>query len=154
MNWIQNFVKKLFRIDTRQDREVVIIEPHTFQANVIRNKLWYRGDSAEIEQYFQKTARWSVEKARFWAAKAQGSVRKMHSGIVAVVIDRYKDIVLADMNSISFGDDQEGLEELWDKIFQKERLNDVIGEGIAGALASGDGAFKITADECSKYPIV
>lgn len=78
----------------------------------------------------------------------------MHSGIVAVVIDRYKDIVLADMNSISFGDDQEGLEELWDKIFQKERLNDVIGEGIAGALASGDGAFKITADECSKYPIV
>lgn len=28
MNWIQNFVKKLFRIDTRQDREVVIIEPH------------------------------------------------------------------------------------------------------------------------------
>ena len=109
MNWIQNFVKKLFRIDTRQDREVVIIEPYTFQANVIRNKLWYRGDSAEIEQYFQKTARWSVEKARFWAAKSQGSVRKMHSGIVAVVIDRYKDIVLADMNSISFGDDQEVL---------------------------------------------
>lgn len=85
MNWIQNFIKKLFRIETRRDREVVIIEPHTFQANVIKNKLWYRGDSAEIEQYFQKTARWKVEKARFWAADAQGSVHKMHSGIVTTV---------------------------------------------------------------------
>ena len=154
MNWIQNFVKKLFRIETRRDREVVIIEPHTFQANVIKNKLWYRGDSAEIEQYFQKTARWDVEKARFWAAKAQGSVRKMHSGIVATVIDRYRDMILADMDDISFGENQGVVDELWNTIFQEERLNDVIGEGIAGALASGDGAFKITADECSEYPII
>ena len=36
----------------------------------------------------------------------------------------------------------------------KSKLNDVIGEAIASALASGDGAFKITADECSPYPIV
>ena len=154
INWIQNFVKKLFRIETKKDREVVIIEPHTFLVNVIRNKLWYRGDSAEIEQYFQKTARFDVEKARFWAAKAQGSVRKMHSGIVATVIDRYRDMILADMDDISFGENQGAVEELWNTIFQEERLNDVIGEGIAGALASGDGAFKITADECSQYPII
>ena len=154
MNWIQNFIKKLFRIETRRDREVVIIEPHTFQANVIKNKLWYRGDSAEIEQYFQKTARWKVEKARFWAADAQGSVHKMHSGIVTTVVDRYRDMILADMDEISFGDDLGAINELWKEIFKEERLNDVIGEGIAGALASGDGAFKITADECSRYPIV
>ena len=153
-NWIQNFIKKLFRIETRRDREVVIIEPHTFQANVIKNKLWYRGDSAEIEQYFQKTARWKVEKARFWAADAQGSVHKMHSGIVTTVVDRYRDMILADMDEISFGDDLGAINELWKEIFKEERLNDVIGEGIAGALASGDGAFKITADECSRYPIV
>ena len=154
MNWIQNFIKKLFRIETRRDREVVIIEPHTFQANVIKNKLWYRGDSAEIEQYFQKTARWKVEKARFWAADAQGSVHKMHSGIVTTVVDRYRDMILADVDEISFGDDLGAINELWKEIFKEERLNDVIGEGIAGALASGDGAFKITADECSRYPIV
>lgn len=154
INWIQNFVKKLFRIETKKDREVVIIEPHTFLANVIRNKLWYRGDSAEIEQYFQKTARFDVEKARFWAAKAQGSVHKMHSGIVATVIDRYRDMILADMDDISFGENQGAVEKLWNTIFQEERLNDVIGEGIAGALASGDGAFKITADERSQYPII
>ena len=93
MNRLQEFIKRIFRIEPARDREIVIIEPHTFIADVIRNKLWYRGDSAELEQYFKKTARWDVEKARFWAAKAQGSVRKMHSGIVAIVagpIPRYR----------------------------------------------------------------
>lgn len=154
MNRIQSFIMRLFKIEPARDRSVTILEPHTFRENVIRNKIWYHGDSAELEQYFQKTARWDVEKARFWAAKAQGSVRKMHSGIVSMVIDRYRDIVLADMDSTTFGEGQDTLDELWDEIYAKSKLNDVIGEAIASALASGDGAFKITADECSLYPIV
>ena len=154
MNLIQNFIKKLFRIQPAREREIVIIEPHTFLADVIRNKLWYRGDSAELEQYFKKTARWDVEKARFWAATAQGKVRKMHSGIVSIVVDRYRDIVLADLDAVTFGEGQEILDELWEEIFEKADLNNVIGEAISGVLASGDGAFKITADECSPYPIV
>ena len=154
MNRIQSFIMRLFKIEPARDRSVTILEPHTFRENVIRNKIWYHGDSAELEQYFQKTARWDVEKARFWAAKAQGSVRKMHSGIVSMVIDRYRDIVLADMDNTTFGEGQDTLDELWDEIYAKSKLNDVIGEAIASALASGDGAFKITADECSPYPIV
>ena len=154
MNLIQNFIKKLFRIQPAREREIVIIEPHTFLADVIRNKLWYRGDSAELEQYFKKIARWDVEKARFWAATAQGKVRKMHSGIVSTVVDRYRDIVLADLDAVTFGEGQEALNELWEEIFEKADLNNVIGEAISGVLASGDGAFKITADECSPYPIV
>lgn len=154
MNRIQSFIMRLFKIEPARDRSVTILEPHTFRENVIRNKIWYHGDSAELEQYFQKTARWDVEKARFWAAKAQGSVRKMHSGIVSMVIDRYRDIVLADMDSTTFGEGQDTLDELWDEIYAKSKLNDVIGEAIAATLASGDGAFKITADECSPYPIV
>ena len=90
MNWIQNFVKKIFKIKPAREKEVVIIEPHTYLADVIRNKLWYRGNSAELEQFFKKTAKWDAEKARFWAAEAQGSVRKIHSGIVSTVIDRYR----------------------------------------------------------------
>lgn len=154
MNRIQSFIMRLFKIEPARDRSVTILEPHTFRENVIRNKIWYHGDSAELEQYFQKTARWDVEKARFWAAKAQGSVRKMHSGTVSMVIDRYRDIVLADMDSTTFGEGQDALDEVWDEIYAKSKLNDVIGEAIASALASGDGAFKITADECSPYPIV
>ena len=154
MNWIQNFIRRIFRIEPARERPVTILEPHTFLSDVIRNKLWYRGDSAELEQYYQKTARWDVEKARFWAAKAQGSVRKMHSGIVSIVVDRYKDIVMADMDNISFDNGTLEIEELWEEIFQGADLNNVISDGIVGTLSSGDGAFKVTADECSPYPIV
>lgn len=154
MNWIQNFIKRIFRIEPARERQVTIIEPHTFLSDVIRNKLWYRGDSAELEQYFQKTAKCDVERARFWAAKAQGSVRKMHSGIVSTVIDRYKDIVLADMDGVSFDNGTLETEEQWEEMFKGADLNNVIGDGIAGVLSSGDGAFKITADGCSPYPIV
>lgn len=154
MNWIQNFIIRLFRIERATDRTITVIEPHTFRENVIRNKLWYQGDSVMLEQFFRKTAKWDVEKARFWAAKAQGSVRKIHCGIPSVVIDRYKDIVLADLDAFSFEENQDELEKLWDDIYEKSKLNDVIGEAIAGTLAAGDGAFKLTADECSPYPIV
>ena len=154
MNWIQNFIVRLFRIEPARDKPVTIVEPHTFRENVIRNKLWYQGDSAELEQYFKKTAKWDVEKARFWAAKAQGSVRKMHSGIVSIVIDRYRDIVIADWDAVDFKEEKAEIKDIWDEIFKNSGLNDTIGEGISKTLASGDGAFKITADECSPYPIV
>lgn len=154
MNWFQNFIIRLFRIEPARDRPVTIIEPHTFRENVIRNKLWYQGDSATLEQYFKRTARWDLEKARFWAARAQGSVRKMHSGIVGTVVDRYKDIILSDLDAVDFGRENTLLQELWEDIYEKSRLNDIIGEAITGALASGDGAFKLTADECSPYPVI
>lgn len=154
MNWIQNFIIRLFRIEPARDKQITIIEPHTFRENVIRNKLWYQGDSAELEQYYKKTARWNVEKARFWAADAQGNVRKMHSGIVSAVIDRYKDIIVSDLDAVDFGEGSGNTETLWEEIFEKSSLNDVIGEAVTGVLASGDGAFKITADQCSPYPII
>ena len=97
MNWLQNFIARLFRIEPARDRVITIREAHTFRENVIQNKLWYLGDGVTLEQYFKKTAKWDVEKARFWAATAQGNVRKIHSGIVGTVVDRYKDIVLADL---------------------------------------------------------
>lgn len=154
MNWFQNFVARLLNIIPARDRSITIREAHTFRENVIKNKLWYQGDSAELEQFFKKTARWDVEKARFWAAHAQGTIRKMHSGIVATVVDRYKDIVLADLDAIEFGENATALDELWKELYQKAELNDVIGKAITGTLAAGDGAFKISADECSPYPIV
>lgn len=154
MNWFQNFIARLFKIEPARERRITIIEPHTFRENVIRNKLWYQGDNVVLEQYFKKTAKWDVEKARFWAATAQSKVRKIHSGIVGTVIDRYKDIVLADLDSIDFGEGDTELKEVWDDLYEKSRLNDVIGECVSGVLASGDGAFKISADECSPYPIV
>lgn len=142
MNWLQNFIARLFRIEPARDRVITIREAHTFRENVIQNKLWYLGDGVTLEQYFKKTAKWDVEKARFWAATAQGNVRKIHSGIVGTVVDRYKDIVLADLDAVDFGENMDILEERWNEIFEGSKLNDVIGDAIVGALSSGDGALR------------
>ena len=44
MNWLQNFIVRLFKIEPARDRPVTIVEPHTFRETVIRNKIWYQGD--------------------------------------------------------------------------------------------------------------
>ena len=57
MNRVQSFIARLFRIISASEKRITIIEPHSFRENVIRNKIWYHGDSAELEQFFQKTAK-------------------------------------------------------------------------------------------------
>lgn len=156
MNWFRNFIIRLLRIEPAKNRRMVIKESASFQTNVLKNKILYRGDPAEIEQFFKAVARWDVEKTRFWASVSQGSVRKMHSGIVATVIDRYKDIVTADLDRIDFG--EEGaftpLKDIWDAIAKDNRFLHVLEQAITDTLITGDGAFKISIEAESNYPII
>ena len=89
MNWLQNFIARLFRIEPARDRVITIREAHTFRENVIQNKLWYLGDGVTLEQYFKKTAKWDVEKARFWAATAQGNVAALLFGFFRALSNVY-----------------------------------------------------------------
>lgn len=151
MNWLQNFIIKLFRIEPAQTKRITIREAESLQANILKNKILYRGDPAEIEQFFKAIAAWDVEKTRFWASVSQGSVRKMHSGIVATVIDRYRDIVVSDMDNVNV----EGLAaDDWEEIARENKFERLIGKAVAGTLISGDGAFRICTDEGSRYPVL
>lgn len=154
MNWLKNFITKLLKIIPARERTITIKEPLTFRANVMKNKIWYRGEPAEIEQFFKSTAAWDVEKTRFWASVSQGKVRKMHSGIVGMVIDRYKDIVTADFDGVEFMEGNEKAQEVWEKIEEENAFVEVLGEAVTGCLASGDGAFKISTDEECEYPVI
>lgn len=156
MGWFKNMIAKIFKIIPASDRQLTIQEPLTFSENVLKNKILYRADPAEIEQFFKQVARWPSYQSRFWAATPQGKVRKIHSGIVQITIDRYKDIVTADLNEIDFGEDGEvtPTKDLWEEIAAENRFQDLLGSAVAGALSTGDGAFKISIDEISRYPII
>lgn len=156
MNWIQNLVKKLLKITPARDRDITIREAYTFQQNIQKNRVWYRGEPAEIEQFFKKTASLEIEKTRFWAAAPKGKIRKIHSGIAGMVVDRYKDIVTADLDSICVENSEENnyRQESWDKIAKENDFISILSEAIQGALSLGDGAFKISNDESSRYPII
>lgn len=156
MGWLRDFVIRLLKIKPAANRRITIKEPLTFHENVLKNKIWYRGEPAELEQFFKQTAVYDTDKSRFWASVPSGRVRKIHSGIAGIVIDRYRDIIIADMDGIKLGRGNENhpIQDTWDKIAEKSNLNELVGEGITGALASGDGAFKVSLDGVSQYPII
>lgn len=156
MGWFRDFVFKLLKIKPATERRITIEEPLTFRANVLRNKIWYRGDPSELTQFFRQAAVKDTDTARFWASIPHGKVRKIHSGIVSIVVDRYKDIITADLDGIDFGepDTVHPIADSWAEIAKDCDFDGVLGDAIAGALSSADGAFKISVDAESPYPIV
>lgn len=156
MNWIQNLVVKLLKITPATEKEVSIREGYTFQQNVLKNRIWHHGNPVELEQFYKKTSYWGCDKTKFWAATPNSQIRKMHSGIVSMVIDRYKDIVTQSYEGISFGEEGEHtpLLDVWKKIEEDNDFVKIIGHAVTGALSVGDGAFKISTDKISEYPII
>src|SRR5690606_37896118 len=105
-NGVRKAVMKLFRIQPAPTQQSIIIqEPLSFESNVLRNRLWYRGDPSELDQFYKQLASAtgdSVARSRFWAAvpSADLQIRKIHSGLPAMIVDRITDIVTADFDGI------------------------------------------------------
>lgn len=156
MRWWQRVAMKLFRIQPANRQNIITIkEPLSYETNVLRNRLWLRGDPSELDQFFKQVASDLVSNSRFWAAvPSEGNnIRKIHSGLPAMIVERLADIVIADLDGIDL--DTEDRQEVWDEISKDNELDELIGETIAEVLAVGDGAFKITFDtNISDYPII
>lgn len=156
MGWFKDMVMKLLKIQPAQDVRVITIrEPLSFETNVLRNRLWYRGDPSELDQFFKQTAIDSVSRSRFWAAvpSADLNIRKIHSGLPAMIVERLADIVISDLDNIELETERE--QETWDSISEDNDFPKLLGESINDTLVAGDGAFKLTLDtEISEYPLI
>lgn len=157
MGWLKNMVMRIMRINpASENRLITITEPLSFRTNVLRNRLWYRGDPSELDQFYKQTATDAVSKSRFWAAVPSEdlAIRKIHSGLPAMIAERLSDIVVADLDGITLGEKKEQT-ELWEAIQEDNDFGELIGESITDALIAGDGAFKITIDtDVTKFPII
>lgn len=156
MGWFKNMIMKMLRIQPAQDNKIITIkEPFSYETNVLRNRLWYRGDPSELDQFYKQTASDSVSKSRFWAAVPSDdlAIRKIHSGLPAMIAERLSDIVVADMDGIELESQEQT--DLWDEIAKDNDFDELVGESIIETLVAGDGAFKITLDtEITEYPII
>lgn len=66
---VKNMLRNWLQIQPAAQNSIVLQEPLSHQASVIRNQIWYRGEAAELEQlYKQLGAQDSTNAARFWAA--------------------------------------------------------------------------------------
>ncbi|XZH51601.1 capsid protein [Clostridium perfringens] len=159
MGWFKSMLTKAaikyLNVQPALTNPITIQEAYTFETNVIRNKLWYRGEPYELDQFFKNISSDPVNKARFWSAVPSEdlSIRKIHSGLPAMIADKLSDIVVADLDSIEVTGENDNT--LWEEIRKDNKFDDMLGDIIATTLVSGDGAFKLSIDtEISKYPII
>ncbi|MEK4513666.1 capsid protein, partial [Paenibacillus sp. FSL K6-2524] len=138
-----------------ENKTFIIREPFSYRTNVLRNRLWYRGDPSELEQFYKQSAMDNVSSSRFWAAvpSENRQIRKIHSGLPAMIVERLADIVVSDMDKIELAN--KALTELWKEIGEDNSFDELLGSSLIEALVEGDGAFKVTVDtEISDYPII
>lgn len=161
MRWTQKLNENIKR-GIRSWLNVVPADPYgvqinelmDFELNAIRNRIWYRGDSNELEQMYQQNPDYA-DKYKFWACKCSPGMemRKIHTGLPGLIIRILSSIVLADMNEFEFKDAKQ--EMLWKEIEEDNKFPKKIEKALKEALYIGDGAFKVTIDtEVSEYPML
>ena len=123
--------------------------------NVLRNKIWYRGDASELDQLFKLLGDDAVGRARFWAAAPENeTIRKAHSGLPGIMVDTLAGVVRADLAELDFGRDNEAAAR-WAALAEDNHFPDLVGQAVADTLVTGDGAFKLSLDpEVSDGPIL
>lgn len=164
---IREYILKFLDIQPAEAKSVSIQESLSFENTVLKNRLWYRGDPAELDQFFKESALESTAQSRFWASvpSKDSNIRKIHSGLPGEIIDKLVDLVVVSMGEFIFDQDgnvenlsaeEEALRDLWIEIEEDNRLREEgYAEAIKETLIAGDGAFKISIDtELSEYPII
>lgn len=158
---LRGFILKWLGIEpASQDISITVHESVPHPVDVLKNQLWYRGDPMELEQYYKRLAESEANiysttiKSKFWASVPNGDVRirKIHSGLPAMMVDILANIVVTDMMD---PDMDAGLNERWEQFCQENEFKDILIEAIQQVLVTGDGAFKVNVDtDLSEQPLL
>lgn len=130
-----------------------IQETMDFQANVIKNRIWYLGDPDELAQLYSQIDS-SQNRLRFWAARSSTGreIRKMHIGLPAIMVDMLTSIIMTDFDEVTVPDKRK---DTWQQISRENKFKSLLEEAVSQTLYLGDGAFKISLDtRMSEYPII
>lgn len=132
-------------IEPAQGRGLTVREPLDHAANVLRNRVWYRGDACELDQLFKQLADDPVSRARFWAAAPENEqIRKAHSGLPAVMVDTLAGIVRGDMEALRF--DDPAAARRWQAVADENDFPALVARAVSECLVTGDGAFRVCLD--------
>lgn len=147
-------IRNWLNIEHAAGASISILEPLTLESEIFRNKIWYRGDPSELQQFYMQTDD-MIGNTAFWAQKSSSGInfRKIHSGLPSLVVDTLSDIVCNDLIGISVGD--KDAQKIWDEIAKDNSFPATLKSAIRTALSEGDGAFKISFDsDISEYPVI
>ena len=151
MDRIRSGICSFLRIQPASPNTIYINERLDRVSNAIKNRIWYRGSSEELAEMYRQL---DCDRSRFWSAvpTVGMEMRKLHTGLPAIIVGRLTDIVMTDMNDIKL---PPNLRDAWDSIAEENSFAELLGEAVTETLIVGDGAFKISFDtSLSSFPIV
>ncbi len=161
MGWISKMndnirkgIRNWLQIQPSGSYSIQIQELADFELNAIKNRIWYRADSNEIEQMYMQAAEFA-DKYKFWASKCTPGMemRKIHTGLPALIVKVLSSLVLADMNDFEF--EAEDQKNVWSEIEKNNKFRKRLEKILREVLYIGDGAWKITLNtQKSNYPIL
>lgn len=151
---VKRGIRSWLNVQEASPANILINETLDYEANAIKNRIWYRGDSEELQQLYSQIDT-GVDRYKFWACKSTPGqeIRKIHTGLPALVVDTLAGITLADLD-IQIEKDREA-QEAWKQINKDNKFRKKLEKAVKETLYIGDGAFKISFDiQLSQYPIV
>lgn len=151
---IKRGIRSWLNVTPANPYSIQINEVMDFELSAIRNRIWYRGDSSELEQMYSQNPEWA-DKYKFWASKCTPGMemRKIHTGLPGLIVRLLTAIVLADMNDFEFKAPAQ--EQLWKEIEKENKFRKALEKSLKEVLYIGDGAYKVTIDtQVSQYPIL
>lgn len=131
-----------------------ITQDMDFEIYAIRNRIWYRGDGYELEQFYRSVNN-RTDRTKFWASQCSPGmdIRKLHVGLPALIVRELVNIVLGDMGEFEL--ENQDQKEMWQQIAKENKVSKLLNRALAETLVVGDGAFKIAIDPAvSDYPII
>ena len=152
---LKDVVRNWLNIVPAPGDTITIQETNTFEGNCFRNLLWYRGDASELHQYYTQTDD-MMGNAKFWASDTTNDLkmRKIHTGLPAMIVDMLADIIVDSFNKITVENNNEAQKD-WEDIAKENDFKETVKQAIIDVFVECDGAFKISYDtDISKYPII
>lgn len=153
METIKKSIRSWLDIQPADPYTIKIIDSIDFETNAIRNKIWYRGDSNELEQLYSQLLE-HADRYKFWASKSTPGqeIRKVHTGLPGLIVKVLTDVVLNDLNDFDFESDKD--KNLWAEMDKEELFLEQLNTALREMLYIGDGAWKIVIDtDFSPYPM-
>lgn len=161
MSRIKTAIVSWLNFEPAPNMTITIMEPFSYEGNVMKNRIWYRGEPSELAQFYKQMRGYGpddVNSARFWAAvPSRGlDIRKIHSGLPGICVDKMADIVTSDMEPIEFSDGApQDSGDRWKAIASENNFDALVHDAISDTDIAGDGSFKISFDpKVSDLPII
>ena len=152
MGVIKNMIRNWLEIKNPDSLQIDIEQLTNFEGQAFINNIWYRGDASELNQLYEQLDD-RLGNTHFWGSRptAGMNIRKIHTGLPAMIVDTLADISTDDLNDVEVPKRQEE----WNNIAKENSFKNLIHDSVTGGLAIGDGAFKWSIDtDISQYPII